>query len=313
MLTRSDINAFILLIYWGPMFLLMAGGLIGVYFAKVKMPVRVLLMAVVLLGTPVPFVLPLWKSIQKDKAEHAAYQARYQPAYALFKKLCADAGDKVYRTAENVEGVRLLKVIDEKSQDVTVESGNPGSIMWEYAAILGASGSWETDSDNPKEYIETFMEYKDEIDPQSQTGPRTAPTSGSRYDYVDVLQPDGSIVRYSGGPFSYSPFQEHRRTLRKHPRPPKHPARYGVTFENNVDPALRRQGIAGTTIRVIDLKTNELMGERTTYVFDSSFGNAPYDNGWLRAERCTDKHAEKTRQHKIRYFVERVLKPKSQD
>lgn len=308
MLTRSDINAFILLIYWGPMFLLMAGGLIGVCFAKVKWSVRVLLMAVVLLGTPVPFVLPLWKSIQKDKAEHAAYQARYQPAYALFKKLCADAGDKIYRTAENVEGVRLLKVIDKKSWDVTVESGNPGSIMWEYAAILGARIG-KTDPGDPERYIKTFMEYNDEAHLHN----RGAPTRGSHYDYVDVLQPDGSIVRYSGGPFANVPGQEHPPTLRKHPRPPKHPARYGVTFENNVDPALRRQGIAGTTIRVIDLKTNELMGERTTYVFDSSFGNAPYDNGWLRAERCTDKHAEKTRQHKIRYFVERVLKPKSQD
>lgn len=308
MLTRSDINAFILLIYWGPMFLLMAGGLIGVCFAKVKMPVRVLLMAVVLLGTPVPFVLPLWKSIQKDKAEHAAYQARYQPAYALFKKLCADAGDKIYRTAENVEGVRLLKVMDEKSWDVTVESGNPGSIMWEYAAIFGGRLG-EKDTSEPERYIKTFMEYNNED--WNKGG--SAPTHGSHYDYVDVLQPDGSIVRYSGGPFSYSPFQKHRRTLRKHPRPPKHPARYGVTFENNVDPALRRQGIAGTTIRVIDLKTNELMGERTTYVFDSTFGNAPYDNGWLIAKRCSDKRAEEMNQHQIRYFVERVLKPKSQD
>lgn len=293
------------------MFLLMAGGLIGVCFAKVKWSVRVLLMAVVLLGTPVPFVLPLWKSIQKDKAEHAAYQARYQPAYALFKKLCADAGDKIYRTAENVEGVRLLKVIDKKSRDVTVESGNPGSIMWEYAAILGGRFGI-TDPPEPENYIKTFMEYNDEAHFQNQTEFITAPTSGSRYDYVDVLQPDGSIIRYDGGPISPAPGTLADFKIRQHSNP-KRPARYGVTFENNVDPALRRQGIAGTTIRVIDLKTNELMGERTTYIFDSSFGNAPYDNGWLRAERCTDKHAEETQQHKIRYFVERVLKPKSQD
>lgn len=301
MFTTSDLRNLILLIYWGPMFLLMGIGLLVVFFAKMDWRRRLLKAVAVVVGLPACFVLPLWLDAQEKKAKHDAYQARYQPAYALFKKLCADAGDKIYRTAENVEGVRLLKVIDENSWNVNIDSGNPGSIMWEYAAILGGRRFGATDPGNPEDYIETFMEY------------HNGDEHGSYYNYVDVLQPDGSIVRYSGGPFSYAPRQENPPKLRRHARPPKHPARYGVTFENNVDPALRRQGIAGTTIRVIDLKTNELMGERKTYVFDSSFGNATYDNGWLLAERCTDKRAEEMDQHKIRYFVERILKPKSQN
>ncbi|WP_232304399.1 hypothetical protein, partial [Neisseria sp. oral taxon 020] len=48
-------------------------------------------------------------------------------------------------------------------------------------------------------------------------------------------------------------------------RRPLHPARYAVTYENDVSWENRKHWIAGTTIKIIDTKTNTLMAEKTMY------------------------------------------------
>ena len=69
-----------------------------------------------------------------------------------------------------------------------------------------------------------------------------------------------------------------------HPR-----ARYAVTYENDISWENRKHWIAGTTIKIIDTKTNELMAEKTMYAFVPELGYSELDqnpNPWGRGMRC---------------------------
>lgn len=140
---------------------------------------------------------------REAEAEEAAWRKRYDPAKARFDQLCQNAGEKIYRTADNVDGILLLKVRgdDEKYQDSFY---NPRKDqMWEDAAV-------ESEFER-EEYVASFLPY----------------FSRAHYDYVDVLQKDGSIIRYSGDwHMSDKPFNQEIN--------PPHPARYAVTYENDV-------------------------------------------------------------------------------
>ena len=132
--------------------------------------------------------------------------------------------------------------------------------MWEDAAV---------ESESKQEgYIEEFLLRSN--------------LSFPRYIYADVLQKDNSIIRYS----IYKVNQEwvEDKQLNPHPR-----ARYAVTYENDISWENRKHWIAGTTIKIIDTKTNELMAEKTMYAFVPELGYSKFEqnpNPWGRGMRC---------------------------
>ncbi|MBH5329298.1 hypothetical protein H9Q10_06395 [Eikenella sp. S3360] len=234
----------------------------------------------VLIAVPYSCISPLvrdhQRAQQKAAAEEAEWQKRYEPAKERFDQLCQNAGEKIYRTAENVDGILLLKVRgdDEKYQDSFY---NPRKDqMWEDAAIESES--------KREEYVASFLPYYSSV----------------HYDNVDVLQKDGSIIRYSGNWSRYAkPFDQETN--------PRYPARYAVTYENDVSWENRKHWIAGTTIKIIDTKTNELMAEKTMYVFVPALGYSKLEqnpNPWGRGERCPRESEFK--QQTIN-FVKKVL------
>ena len=200
------------------------------------------------------------QELQQARAERAAWRKQYyEPAKARFDQLCQNAGEKIYRTADNVDGILLLKV---RGDDEKYQSNRYNPLkdqMWEEAAVpMEAMG---------KEYIINFLPYRSHV----------------HYDYIDVLQKDKSIIRYSGDWHitSNAPFQVELN--------PRNRARYAVTHENDVSWENRKHWIAGTTIKVIDTKTNELMAEKTMYVFVPELGYSKFEqnpNPWGRGERC---------------------------
>ncbi|OAM31526.1 MULTISPECIES: hypothetical protein [Eikenella] len=213
---------------------------------------------------------------QEAAAEEAEWRQRYEPAKARFDQLCRNAGEKIYRTAEDVDGILLLKVRgdDEKYQDSFY---NPRKDqMWEDAAIESES--------KREEYVASFLPYYSSV----------------HYDNVDVLQKDGSIIRYSGNWSRYAkPFDQETN--------PRHPARYAVTYENDVSWENRKHWIAGTTIKVIDTKTDELMAEKTMYVFVPALGYSKLEqnpNPWGRGDRCPEENSYELR---ASTFVKKVL------
>lgn len=141
-----------------------------------------------------------------------------------------NGGGKIYQTADNVEGIMLLKVVPERTVSADAKTRDP---MWDNAALQTSEGV---------NFIARFLGF----------------FSDGEYHYVDVLQPNHSdIIRYSGKDFPINQTLNHI-----------HPARYAVTFENNVDSKLRRHWVAGATIRIIDRQTDEVIAKKTIYVFE---------------------------------------------
>ena len=233
-----------------------------------------------------PLVRELKRDQQKAAEKEAEWRKRYEPAKARFDQLCQNAGEKIYRTADNVDGILLLKVRgdDEKYQD---NSYNPlKDQMWEDAAIN--SEAWRAG------YINSFFS-------KAMRSWHNSPG----YKYVDVLQKDGSIIRYSGDwGIKYEDFNQEIN--------PKRPARYAVTYENDISWENRKHWIAGTTIKVIDTQGNQLIAEKTMYVFVPELGYSKFEqnpNPWGRGVRCPK---EDPAQQETSAFIAKVLFPSSQ-
>jgi hypothetical protein len=93
--------------------------------------------------------------------------------------------------------------------------------------------------------------------------------------------------------------------LDKTPAPDPAP-RYGVTYEDHVIPEERALGVASSTVKVIDLKTKDVLGEMTRYAWSvpASLANP---SPWLTAFRCPD-HSVGT-SAATRKFVDQILIP----
>ena len=232
-----------------------------------------------------PLVRDHQRAQQKAVEEDAEWRKRYEPAKTRFDQLCQNAGEKIYRTADNVDGILLLKVRgdDEKYQDSFY---NPRKDqMWEDAAIN--SEAWRAG------YINSFFS-------KAMRSWHNSPG----YKYVDVLQKDGSIIRYSGDwGIKYEDFNQEIN--------PKQPARYAVTYENDISWENRKHWIAGTTIKVIDTQGNQLIAEKTMYVFVPELGYSKFEqnpNPWGRGVRCPK---EDPAQQETSAFIAKVLFPSS--
>ena len=89
---------------------------------------------------------------RKMQAKADAQQKEYLESKAIFEERCKSAGEKIYQTVENVEGITLLNVPKETPQ------GARNDPMWE-----GAVFSW---GGPEKEYVREFLywEIKDDDD-----------------------------------------------------------------------------------------------------------------------------------------------------
>ncbi len=281
MITARDVLFLYNLLHWGGIILLILAVSFACYQINPKLfnknPQLIFLPGLAVAGLlyAVGQVEKMQERREAEAAE-AEWHKRYDPAKARFDQLCQNAGEKIYRTAENVDGILLLKVRgdDEKYQDSFY---NPRKDqMWEDAAIESES--------KREEYVTSFLPYYSSV----------------HYDNVDVLQKDGSIIRYSSHWSRYAkPFDQEVN--------PSRPARYAVTYENDVSWENRKHWIAGTTIKIIDTQTNELMAEKTMYVFVPELGYSKFEqnpNPWGRGERCP---REGEFEQQTINFVKRVL------
>jgi hypothetical protein len=241
---------------------------------------------------------------------------RAQAGKALWEEKCHTvAGEKIYKTVPDVEGIVLLKVRPNGSQSER-EWANP---MWP-----GAAFAREGTGDG---YIESFLGYEHSGSP---TGEPVTPTSRGYigtdfqpknpsnlpgYRYVDVIEEkDGQRYRYTGR--WEEPWQYDKSYLKgyikffldKSPAPEPSP-RYGVTFEDHVIPEERALGVASSTVKVLDLQTGEVLGELLRYAW-STPANLGNPNPWLTAYRCPD-HAVGTGAA-TRKFVDQILIPRKE-
>ena len=282
MFTTYDLSKFIFWSYWGTMLGVIAIALLIIWLKQGQVRHKIVQSIACVILIPTVFIWILMPSKAERKANQERKQ-RYETGKAIFAERCKNAGEKIYKTVDNVDGVMLLKIRTTNPYS-SIDSASKNA-MWESAA---AASEFKDMS-----YIATFLNYRSSI------------YSNQAYRYIDILQNDQSIIRYEGT-WNYidKPFQE---TLN-----PKNPARYAVTFEDDVNPEDRKYWVAGTTIKIIDLKTNEILGERTIYAFEHGQGNlANARMPWLRAEICPEKPKNYSWDYFYTFlFVHKVLKPK---
>jgi hypothetical protein len=186
-------------------------------------------------------------------------KARLARAEAIFQERCKTAGEKIYRTAEDVEGVFLMKI-------------RPSGVN--YGDQFALTDPYGNDSTGDT-YIKTFLTgYHAKSSPPVRGVP---PRQG--YKYVEAIDPaDGKRYRYTGRidePWRYdsSYSKSYRRFVLDRVLSPASPALYAVTYDDISTREEREYWIAGSSLKVIDLKTNEIMAERIGYMMDRGQGN----------------------------------------
>ena len=204
-------------------------------------------------------------------------KARLQKAEALFKERCKTSGEFIKRTVDNVEGIYLLKLRPDK-----INYGNQFARDDPYGSDSGG-----------ERYFKSFLRGFHKPSPNYILGDPTR----YGYRYVEAIDPqDGKRYRYTGsvkevthkssilmGGDGKSTFKSKEFVLDKVPAPDTAP-RYGVTYDDISTPQDRELWIAGSSLKVVDLKINEVIAERIGYMMDRGQGN--YSGGrspWLMA------------------------------
>ena len=299
MITPQDIFRFIFFAFWGGILFLLVIVWWVVY--KCSEPGKAwrnnIIATVVILGGVFAWIfIPSADERRLNREAEIRRQNRLK-SRAVFEELCKTAGEKIYRTADNVEGVTLLKVWDR-------ETIHKEDKLWKYAGLPEQYGK---DS-----YIEGFLKWRVKIitegnekyddvlfSPEDQNHPYILQ---GRYSYVDVKQKNGTFLRYTLG----DNLNQNYRMISNFT---KSPARYAVTFENPVVPEEREHWIAHTRATVIDLQDNTVMATKDWYSFESQQGYGRYSM-WVTAATCPDPGRSSTA-YPIRLFIGDVLKPKS--
>ncbi len=258
------------------------------------------------------------------------YQAKIKEAKALYEDRCKNvAGIKIYKTVPDVEGVLLMKIRPNRTDRELADPNWPGAAFGRETRGNG--------------YIESFLGSEHRVVVQDGSlhrergyiSPPSPPGNfkyipGTRVDlpgyrWVEVPDPkDGQRYRYTGSmkpsgkknPQAYKAELEkdpnydmnvYRWSLDKTPSPSKTPPRYAVTFEDHVIPEERALWVASSTVKVLDLKTNEVLGEMTIYAI--SYIHAPhYSMPWLNHSVCPVVPG--TDSQDTRKFVDQILIPK---
>jgi hypothetical protein len=246
-----------------------------------------------------------------------------QKAKALYEEKCRTvAGEKIYRTVPDVEGIVLLKVRPQRTDR------DLANLMWP-----GAAFARESPGDS---FISTFLGYEYS---SSSTGEAITPTRRgyintdrrpgglAGYHYVDVIdENDGKRYRVTGSNKAIRKkdtsapnvqlamrndpnydLNVYQWTLDKVSAPNPSP-RYGVTFEDHVIPEERALGVASSTVKVVDLITNEVLGEMTRYAWGSTLPSAYNPTPWLTADFCPNQAVGVSAA--TRKLVDQILIPK---
>ena len=261
---------------------------------------------------------------QADPNQGEAAVKRAQDGKALWEEKCKTvAGEKIYRKVQNVEGVLLMKVRPQRGDRELSDRNWPG-----------AAFARESPGDG---YINTFLGYEHASNPVGRNDPVSPNNRGyintdrnpgglPGYRWVEVIdEKDGKHYRITGsnkvvGKKDMTTFNN-QVDMQRNPNfdvniygwvldktPATSPSpRYGVTFDDHVIPEERELGIASSTIKVIDLKTSEVLGEMTRYAWSPAAPSRVNPVPWLTSYRCPD-HAVGT-SAATRKFVDQILIP----
>lgn len=237
----------------------------------------------------------------------------YAEARTLFHAHCANAGERIVRTVDDVEGIFLLKLRSVLNRDNQFALDDP------YGRDLAGQG-----------FIESFLrETYAVVALGRQRWPvlqqNAQPRSEVGYTFVEAIDPkDGIRYRYTGRIEQPGLTDPHyvkdywRVAVDATPAKGKRP-RYGVTFDDISTHEDRLHWIAGSSLKVVDLDTDEVIAERIGYMMDPGQGSTGGGRApWLMAAAMAcpaflGPHAFSSQSGQTVRFVEKVLHPKRRD
>ncbi|MBU1359915.1 MAG: hypothetical protein KKC79_11215 [Gammaproteobacteria bacterium] len=235
----------------------------------------------------------------------AERKARYEEAKALFDERCKTAGEKIYRTVEGVAGVIWMKWrLDSWPRDQYAAEDPYGTDCREEGCIyrlLRGNGA-EVGFKNTNAFSQNGYRFVETVDPRD----------GIRYRYTgtfksvkDVPQADFSRhVRSTG--FGAEPdgrfFALQREPIEKFS------ANFGLEWEDVSTYPDRSHWIAGGSLKVFDIKKNELIAERTGFLMDQGQGSKdgqrdPWSWAKYRGPQCPSSQVSTVA------FVTKILRP----
>lgn len=259
----------------------------GVFLALWKGKTRAQKLIYVVLAL-VLFIGPLAPNIYRT----IEYRSKLSKAQTLFDERCKTAGEKIYRTVENVEGVLLLNI---RQSDRPGTADNP---LWPDAALPNeATGD---------QYIRHFLYWEHDSGGGRRgflnSDPKNAISRG--YGFVDVPQANGIVLRYR----LKSPGNRDKNDLLSEPVIGEG-TRYAVDFVNQINFEDRLNWVAGTTITVTDTESKEVIATRESYSFEAGLGSkAGARQPWKFAVTCPSFSGWDG--GRTRFFVDQILKPK---
>lgn len=194
----------------------------------------------------------------------STYAKASEAAQRLFEQRCATAGEKIRKTVKDVDGLFLLNL---RSTDINY--GQQFRFDDPYGSDYGGQA-----------YIRSFLHAHQELSghvaradgraspPQNHIGyayvEARDPTDKRRYRYTALIeQPGITDPNYSTRYF--------RVVLNKSPVVGSSP-RYGVIYQDVSTVEDRQNWIAGSSLRIIDLDTDEVIAERVGYMMDPEQG-----------------------------------------
>lgn len=293
-MTELGMGADLLRLVGGVFWLVVFGALLAAYFLpKTRKNRAIALSTVLVLFAAFPGRWA-WNDFQVQRD----YRARLADATARFNERCKTAGEKIYKTVEGVEGVMLLKLRPTNYNAYDQKAVDP----------YGHDYDWE-DTDS---YIGSFLRWRDAKGVLIEKIPDEKPG----YRYAEAVDPkDGIRYRYTAymgiRPEHVGKTKSESFLLKREPSSGPQP-RYGITYDDITTQEERALWIAGSSLRVIDTETKEVIAERIGYMVDFGLGNKaggrqPWTHAKSREGWSCPQHVVNAQTRK---FVEKVLKIK---
>lgn len=252
-------------------------------------------------------------------------------ASALFDERCkTEAGVKIYKTVQNVDGVLLLKVRPKAGENEFQDRYFPGA-----AFADEVTGDYYIMSFLAPEFHVYNFDGQKRVRSPNRGGIGFQPIDADHpgipgYRYVEVIDPaTGQRYRYTAGPKAVRKMDVTapaiQAELKKNPAydlniydyvldkaiATSPPPRYAVTYEDHVVPQERAIGLASSTVKVIDTQTDEVLGEYTRYFLGGGFEHPSAANSmpWVSAYGCGMPDRVSATGRLTRQFVDQVLIP----
>ncbi len=230
---------------------------------------------------------PFWlRPVVKARESNAEYSRRLATASAHFEMRCKSAGETIKRKVENVDGVVWMKW---RKEGTAADDYDQFELNDPYGRDCRGEGC-----------IEELLR----LAPQGGRFEEEIARRKGRFRFVESIDPrDGQMRRYVGSmrPVpSWTPeaIEIHRRQTGKDIEDYSYgfnlkatsidhfTARYGITWDDISTREDREHWIAGGSLRVIDLQTNEVIAERVGYMMDRGLGDlGGFRTAWAYAMR----------------------------